>query len=267
MHSSIILSNLRFPEGPAFDRNKNCWCVEQTGGSLVCVSTQGTKRFEVGGCPNGIAIGADQLVWFCDSGQNSIRTCDPETGATATILHTLNGAPLLMPNDLAFDHRGQLVFTCPGPRLDSSKGYICVYNYEGKLLKIAEGFYYPNGLAFTRDGRQLLVAETGRQRIWTGDWDADNGRWTNRRVFAQTGGVVGPDGMAFDEDGFLYVALYGSGCIRVFDPAGNYVNDYTTPGLNPTNCAFDPFHRWWLVVTEAETGTLVSIPVMKTGII
>ncbi|WP_049815565.1 SMP-30/gluconolactonase/LRE family protein [Niastella koreensis] len=260
------MSDLRFPEGPAFDRNKNCWCVEQLGESLVCISDHSAKRIQVGGCPNGIAIDGDGLVWFCDSGQNSIRTCNPETGVTETILKTLDGEPLNMPNDLAFDHRGQLVFTCPGPRLDSNEGYICVYNFEHKLHKIADGLYYPNGLAFTQNGRQLLVAETGRQQIWTGDWDAESASWTNRRVFAQTGGAIGPDGMALDEDGFLYVAIYGSGCIRVFDPAGNFVNDLITPGINPTNCAFDPFQRWWLVVTEAETGTVVSIPVLKKGI-
>jgi gluconolactonase len=172
-----------------------------------------------------------------------------------------------MPNDLAFDPRGQLIFTCPGPRLDSSEGYICVYNSSSEVYKIAENLFYPNGLAFTRGGRQLLVAETGKQQIWIGDWDAAEAIWTRRRVFAYTGGVVGPDGMALDEAGFLYVAIYGSGCIRVFDPEGRHFTDLPTPGVNPTNCAFDPFGRWGLVVTEAETGTMVSLPVERRGTI
>lgn len=267
MKTSVISSNLRFPEGPAFDWHQNLWCVEQKGASLVCVTGREIRRIEVGGCPNGIAISADQLVWFCDSGENSIRIYNPGTGQTTTALCSLESRPLNMPNDLAFDHLGQLIFTCPGPRLDSNEGYICVYTSEKKLYKIASAFFYPNGLAFTRDGRYLLVAETGKQQIWIGDWHAEAGSWTNRRVFAHTGGEIGPDGMALDEDGYLYVAIYGSGCIRVFDPGGNHFTDIPTPGMNPTNCAFDPFEQWGLVVTEAETGTLIHLPVFKKGIL
>lgn len=267
MRTSIIMSALQFPEGPAFDRNKNLWCVEQKGGSLVCINDHTVRRIQVGGNPNGIAIDNNNLIWFCDSGENSIRTYNPTTGETATILKTIDGQPLNMPNDLAFDHLNQLVFTCPGPKLDSDEGYICVYNSEHNLYKIATGFYYPNGLAFTQNGEQLLVAETGKQRIWIGDWNAKEGSWTNRKVFANTGGAIGPDGMALDEAGFLYVAVYGDGCVRVFDPTGKYVNDIQVPGNNPTNCAFDPFQRWWLVVTEAEKGNLVSVPIMKRGIL
>src|SRR5689334_17311586 len=126
MKSFVIGSGLRFPEGPAFDRHKHLWCVEQKGASLVCVTGHEIHRIEVGGCPNGIAISADQAVWFCDSGENSIRIYDPETGQTTTVLDNLEGKALNMPNDLAFDHLGQLIFTCPGPRLDSDEGYICV---------------------------------------------------------------------------------------------------------------------------------------------
>lgn len=267
MTSSPIISGLRFPEGPAFDRHKNLWCVEQKGASLVRVTGQSADRIEVGGCPNGIAIDSLQQVWFCDSGQNSIRMYNPQTGQTATILRDLAGQPLNMPNDLAFDPREQLVFTCPGPRLDSDEGYICVYTSEKKLYKIAEHFFYPNGLAFTRNGSRLIVAETGKQQLWIGDWDGEQASWTNRRVFAQTGGKIGPDGMAFDEEGYLYVAIYGSGHIRVFDPEGRHDKDLATPGMNPTNCAFDPFQRWGLVVTEAETGTLIHFPVSRKGIL
>lgn len=267
MTTSPIATGLRFPEGPAFDRQGNLWCVEQKGASLVCISDGLINKIEVGGCPNGIAIDAHQQVWFCDSGQNSIRTYSPGTGATSTIISTLDGKALNMPNDLAFDPLNQLVFTCPGPKLDSSEGIICVYNSDNKLHKIASDLYYPNGLAFTQNSRQLLVAETGKQRIWIGDWNAVTASWTNKRVFAYTGGDIGPDGMALDEEDFLYVAVYGSACIMVFDTEGKKVNELPTPGNNPTNCAFDPFQKWGLVVTESETGTLVSLPVMKKGIL
>lgn len=262
-----IATGLRFPEGPAFDRQNRLWCVEQHGGALVCIKDGQKKRIPVGGCPNGIAIDEKQLVWFCDSGENSIRQYNPGSGESKSICNHLNGEALNMPNDLAFDRRGQLVFTCPGPRLEENTGYICVYTYDNKLYKIFDQLYYPNGLAFSADGKRLFVAETGRKRIWVGDWDEAEAAWQHCRIFAQTEGIIGPDGIAFDEDGYLYVALFGSGCIRVFDPEGSYFKDLPTGGLNPSNCTFDPSQEGGLIVTETATGSLISLPVFKRGIL
>src|ERR1043165_5805902 len=98
MNTSILIADLRFPEGPAFDGNRNLWCVEQKGGSLVCKNDDTVKRIAVGGSPNGIAIDKAGVVWFCDSTENSIRTHNPNTGETATILKTIDDQPLNMPN-------------------------------------------------------------------------------------------------------------------------------------------------------------------------
>jgi gluconolactonase len=262
-----MATGLLFPEGPAFDLQNQLWFVEQHGAAIACIKDGQIKRTRVGGCPNGIAIDDKQRVWFCDSGENSIRLYDPQSDQTKSICSQLNGEALNMPNDLAFDRRGQLVFTCPGPRLEENRGYICVYTNDNKLYEIYNQLYYPNGLAFSADGKKLFVAETGKKRIWVGDWEEETATWQHTRIFAYTDGIIGPDGMAFDEDGFLYVALFGSGCIRVFDPEGGHYRDLPAGGLNPSNCAFDPTQRCGLVVTETATGSIISLPVFKKGIL
>ena len=74
-----IATGLRFPEGPAFDRQNRLWCVEQHGAALVCIKDGQLKRIPVGGCPNGIAIDEKQLVWFCDSGSNTRMQPEPKS--------------------------------------------------------------------------------------------------------------------------------------------------------------------------------------------
>ncbi|RQP15620.1 MAG: gluconolactonase [Parapedobacter sp.] len=261
-----IAGHIRFPEGPAFTDNGTLWCVEQDGESLIQYTGGGYRRHPVGGRPNGLAIAQDGTPWFCDSGYNAIRTYNPATGTSPTIVSKRNGQPLNMPNDLAFDRNGQLVFTCPGPDLNPD-GYVCGYSPNGELVTIADHLYYPNGLAFTRDYRQLLIAETGSQHIWIGEWDSLHLQWQNPRILARTEGGLGPDGIAFDEYDNLYVAVYGSASIQVFTPDGQRIHTLPLPGQNPTNCAFDPSGTLGLVVTEAENGQLLTIPCGLKGIL
>ncbi len=129
----------------------------------------------------------------------------------------------------------------------------------GVARRIGESFYYPNGLAIVDGGHSLVIAETYRQRLWKGDWDAASARWLHPRPWVDVGGPTGPDGMALGPDGLLYVAVYGSGQVKVVEAGGKLVGAIDVAGKNPTNVAFDPAGRLGLVVTEAERGLLISV--------
>ena len=121
---------------------------------------------------------------------------------------------------------------------------------------IASGFYFANGLTLLPDGR-LVVAETYRQRLWIGDWDATGQVWREPRPWVETGGPIGPDGMAVGPDGLLRVAVFGQGHILSIELDGRIAGALKTPGLRPTNCFFDPGESNALVVTEAERGNIL----------
>ncbi len=266
---TILVSGLAFPEGPAFAPNGSLWAVELKGGNLVRYQAGTLNRFGVGGAPNGIAIDATGMIWFCDAAQNAIRRFDPASTQTSTITHEVDGQPLDKPNDLAFDAAGNLVFTCPGNSRQEPAGYVCVRMPDGRVSVVADGLYFPNGLAFSADGQSLVIAETYRHRLWKGHWNAQTSEWTNARVWATMegpNGPGGPDGMAFGNDGNLYVAVYGTGGIHIVSPTGQVIERIKLPGRNPTNCAFDPSGRLGLVVTEAEHGQIVSLKTGTNGI-
>jgi sugar lactone lactonase YvrE len=261
-----LATDLRFPEGPTFAPDGSLWCVELKGGGLCRLQDGVLTRVATGGEPNGIAISADGRVWFCDAGQRSVRVHDPRDGSTRTVVDSLDGAPLGKPNDLAFDALGNLLFTCPNDGRTEAVGYVCCLDHTGRLTRIASDLYFANGLAFTADGAELVVAETYRQRLWRGRWDAASCRWHGRVWAEGLLGKPGPDGMAFATDGTLWAAVYGSGQIMAVDAAGSIVRRIDLPGRNPTNCAFDPSGRLGLVVTEAEQGQLLSLPELGRGI-
>jgi len=263
----LLAEGLRFPEGPAFAPDGSLWCVELHGGGLVRWSENEVQRFPTGGSPNGAAVDTEGKIWFCDAEMNAIRRLDPRSGEIETLACEVAGQPLNKPNDLAFDRAGNLVFTCPGDSRQEPTGYVACLREDGTVRRISGGLYFPNGLGFTADGSELMVAETYQQRLWRGRWDSARGEWLEPRVWAaDIQGAPGPDGMAFAADGSLYVAVYGSGEVKIFSPDGSQSSAYAIPGRNPTNCAFDPSRQLGLVVTEAEQGKLWSIPGTGPGV-
>ena len=261
----ILAEGLSFPEGPAFDPNGDLWCVEIQGGNLVHWADGLVERHPTDGSPNGLAFDADGRAWFCDAGQNAIRRFDRQTASWQSIASEIDGHNLRAPNDLAFDAAGNLVFTCPGGSQEEPIGYVCCLSPDGAVTRIAERLCFPNGLAFVEKGESLIIAETYRQRLWRGRWEAQSRRWVDPKPGAQTSGDPGPDGMALAADGLLHTAIFGSGRIEVFDAAGTLAKAYVLPGLRPTNAAFDPSGRLGLVVTEAEKGVLISLPELGPG--
>lgn len=261
----ILVEGLQFPEGPVFAQDESLWVVELKGGSVIQYKDRRIQRYHVGGMPNGIAIDKEGMIWFCDAGEKSIRCLNPAIPTTKTIATHVDGEELNKPNDLAFDRKGNLVFTCPGESRHEPTGYVCVLMRDGRIKKITAEKYFPNGLAFTEDGKNLVISETYKHRLWKGDWDAEKGDWTNAKVWCEVGGpdgTGGPDGMAFNKEGNLYVAVYGTGKIKVVNPYGKLVGEILLPGQNPTNCAFDLSGKG-LLVTEAEKGELLYIEINK----
>lgn len=262
----VLADGLRFPEGPAFAPDGSLWGVELQGGCLFRLDAAGAVvRVPTGGAPNGLAFDGTGRPWFCDADRGQIRRLDAD-GTARVMADAGDDRPLDRPNDLAFDPAGTLVFTCPGNSRTEPTGTVWARTPDGTVLRVASGLFFPNGLAFTPDGRELVVAETYRHRLWRGGWDAVARRWTDPAPWVEVGGPIGPDGMAFLADGTLAVAVFGRSRIVLVAPDGRILGGIDVPGERPTNVAFDPAERHGMVVTEAEQGRLLSFPDVGPGV-
>ena len=77
---------------------------------------------------------------------------------------------------------------------------------DGTVSAAAEDLFFPNGMALTPDHRTLIVAETGGCRLVAFDIGPD-GALAGRRIWADLGAGVMPDGMCLDSEGAAWIAL------------------------------------------------------------
>src|SRR5205085_11651583 len=89
---------------------------------------------------------------------------------------------------------------------------------------------YPNGIAFDAQ-RRLYWTESMAHRVCR----LDDGQAT---TFAQLSDGHVPDGMAFAEDGRLFVCTTVSGGVTVLSPEGEILEEIAL-GEHTTNCIFD----------------------------
>ena len=175
---------------------------------------------------------------------------------------TLFAAGLPFPEGPCFDRHGNLHVA------DTGLGAILRVEPDGTWSRVADAFAGPNDLAFDAAGTSLYLAHTRAGRVDRFSVDAD-GRLSKGEVFAEVSPVDhkgGCDGVAFDVEGRLYVALFRFGVVRVLAPDGSRERDISIAGDRPTNVAFGGSDRRTLFITEVETSSVYTLPVPAPGL-
>jgi sugar lactone lactonase YvrE len=110
-------------------------------------------------------------------------------------------------NEIVVDGRGN-IYVNGGP------GVIALVTPDRAARLVADGIAFPNGMAVTQDNSTLIIAESHARKLTAFDV-ADDGRLSNRRVWADLGDGV-PDGICIDADGAVWYAdVPNRRCVRV----------------------------------------------------
>jgi sugar lactone lactonase YvrE len=108
---------------------------------------------------------------------------------------------------------------------DDATDEIFLVDCDGTVSLFTNAIRHPNGLAMSRDGKTLYVAQIFQgirpivvdDRVWA--LTLENGRPRGEpRVVARTGGRAANDGLAMDSMGRVYIAANGDGKIWRLDP-------------------------------------------------
>jgi sugar lactone lactonase YvrE len=172
------------------------------------------------------------------------------------VLHTTGaaGEPVGNANDSAADGRGGVYFSSSGKFAVAAAATGAVYHIVpgGAPRRVASKIHYANGVVVGPQGRHLYVsAHLTRQilrfRI------ARDGSLTERETWLRlvdvvkrepgAGPLAGPDGLAFDGKGNLFIAEYGAGRVLVIAPDKRLRKIITVPNRFVTSVEFGPDKR------------------------
>lgn len=106
---------------------------------------------------------------------------------------------------------------------------------------VLNGFHTINGMAFSPDGKTAYASDSfpSVRRIWSWDYDVQQGEWRNKKLFFDTEGLPGrPDGAAIDTDGCYWMAGVSGWQLLRLTPAGKVDMVINTPVAKPSRPAF-----------------------------
>ena len=261
----VVARGLSFPEGPYQHPNGLLLVQQPRDDRIVRVGAGGkiTTWVKTPDAGTGGIVFNKSGYGFATGGKstNQILRIYPDL-RVETFVSDFQGQPFLGTNDIAIHPSGHIFFSDPGTFATAkANGGFYRTDPAGETIRVADGLGFPNGVAVSGDGRRVYLAETllGLIRVFE---VTESGEVLDTSVFAHVGrgnGQGGPDGMCVDSHGNLYVAIYSGGIIRVVSKQGRHLRDIAVGGTSPTNCCFGGPDLRTLYITEAQTGTLVSV--------
>ena len=262
-----------YSEGVVVDYDGNLYFSH--GKIITMVATDGkVATWADTGAPNGHKILADGTHLVCDASHHAVLHLDSAGKILKPASSESEGKPLRGPNDLTLDAKnGAFYFTDPGGSdLKTPIGTVHFVDSQARTHTVASGLAFPNGIVLRPGGKELLVGESGKNRVLAYPVILP-GKLGEPRVLVDLpkkgeGQIENaPDGMALDAAGNLYVAHYGMRQVQVLDPRGALIRRY--PGGNQTtsNVAFagPKFDR--LYITGGTPGALYRIDLGVKGLV
>jgi gluconolactonase len=288
-----MAEGLTVPEGPFVMVDGTVGFVQIRTGLLSRVDQGGVVSTiaELGGGPNGAAIGPDGAIYVCntplwtarpseqgratdrDSTPPCIQRVDPATGGYAVLYDDCDGSPLGGPNDLVFDTTGNFWFT------DFKRGAIFYASPDGTSIKlVVDDLVTPNGIGLSPDGSVLYWAQTVprqvmRRRLSSPGQLVESPGHSVRAALHRGGAdpfvlVVGLpgsrelDSLAIEADGSVCVGTLLEGGIAVVAPEGGSVELMELPSeltdCLVTNICFGGEDMRTAYLTLAQHGRLIS---------
>jgi len=138
-------------------------------------------------------------------------------------------------------------------------GALYCLDTDGRVRRVLGGVSLSNGMDWSPDGGTFYYVDSRSGGIDAFAFDVETGSLGARRRIVELGfppevGFV--DGLCVDTDGGIWAAVWGTGEVRPYSPAGVLDRIVRVPVTQPTSCVFAGEALDVLVITSARRGIL-----------
>lgn len=250
----VAATGFAFAENPRWHDGR-LWFADIHGGRVCAMTPDGAVETIVTppDAPSGIGFLPDgSLLVVAVHDMKIMRWKDGRLSDYADLSHLAKGGL----NDMLVDPAGRAYAVQHGYDWRSDEtpvaaALLCV-EPDGSVGVAADGMASGNGMVLSPDGRTFIIAESAACRLSAFDRD-EQGRLSNRRVFAQLPDGYYPDGICLDDTGAAWVSCcWGPGVVRVEDGGRITHMVPSEEGRNPFACVFGGPDRKTLYICTAE---------------
>jgi sugar lactone lactonase YvrE len=133
----------------------------------------------------------------------------------------------------------------------SRLGSLYRVDFDGSVHRVWDGLAITNGPAFSADGSTMYLSDTERGRVLRFPVSEVGELGEPAEFWRVAPGEGSPDGLAVDDEGHVWVALWGGAEVRRITPGGATVARLPLPARQPTSVCLTGGR---LLVTSATTG-------------
>lgn len=172
---------------------------------------------------------------------NGFARLDPETERMTPIADPEADLPGNRFNDGKCDPAGRLwagTMAFDGMN-DREQGALYCLDADGAVTRKLGRISISNGIVWSADARTMYFIDTVKNDVRAFDYDLETGAIANERVTVRNDGDGHFDGMTIDAEGMVWIALFGGGAVKRYDPqTGEHLATIELPVSCVTSCAF-----------------------------
>jgi sugar lactone lactonase YvrE len=251
----ILDAKAELGEGSLWDeRAKVLYWVDIVGQALHVYNpaARQDKSYKVGQMVSTVVLSeaGDVLVTV----QNGFARFDLKTEKLDIIVDPEADKPANRFNDGKCDPAGRFwAGTMDISAVEPEKGSLYRLDRDLSVHTMLTNVSISNGIVWTADLKTMYFIDTTPCTVTAFDYDNATGNISNPRIVIQVPEEMGsPDGMSIDSEGMLWIAHWGGGAVRRWNPkTAEVLETIKVPAPNTTSCAFAGDNLDELYITSA----------------
>jgi sugar lactone lactonase YvrE len=252
-----LLDGGRYFEAPRWHDHR-LWLVDSVARTLLSATPEGTPEIACAltGMPAGLGfLSSGEAVVTDMHGRSLVRCAGGQPIVHADLSELTGTIDDMIMDKIGRTYVGDLGFDLKSGIQSGPYGRIILVEAGREPCVVADGLNFPNGIAISDDGRQLVVAETNGDCLVSFHIRADGSLEFDRRF----GQFRAPDGICMDRDQAVWVSLLDENSFVRVAPDGRILDCIAVPGRRGVACVLGGEDRKTLFCVSIEPAQATEV--------